>query len=91
MPYRGKLYKKAIETSAHIALENAIKEYYKLHNKTLNNQSARSAKFTRKALEKIKKFAHMRKLELLDLYSNFTNDNNHKKCFSFIDTKNTKE
>jgi len=69
MPYKGKLGGNAIETSVSIALDNAYKEYKELNRRTIEWQSQLSAFKARKALKKIKDLAHLRKLELLTLYS----------------------
>ncbi len=69
MPYKGKLGGNAIETSVSIALDNAYKEYKELNRRTIEWQSQQSAFMARKALKKIKDLAHLRKLELLTLYS----------------------
>lgn len=87
MPYKGKLYRPAVETSVHIAFKNALKEYFILHDKLMVNQSGTKAKQLRKILIKIQSLAQKRKSELLDLYSNFRNDNN-KKCFSDFNKSN---
>jgi hypothetical protein len=69
----GKLFKPAVETAIHMALQQAIIEYYRCHKLLLKNQSRLSAQNARKALEKVKKLAHTRKIELLDYYSSFRN------------------
>lgn len=69
----GKLFKPAVETAIHMALQQAIIEYYKCHKLLLKNQSRLSAQNARKALEKVKKLAQTRKIELLDCYSSFRN------------------
>lgn len=82
MPYKGKLYRPAAETSIHLAFKNALKEYFVLHEKLMVNQSASKAKQLRKILIRIQSLAQKRKSELLDLYSNFRNDKIVKKCYS---------
>lgn len=69
MPYKGKLAGRAIETATAIALQKEIEEYFKYNARCIDWQSERSAFIARKHLEKIKKLAHRRKLELLQLYT----------------------
>jgi predicted dithiol-disulfide oxidoreductase (DUF899 family) len=90
MPNYGRLYKPAIETAAHIALKHALIDYFKFHERVLNNQSANSAKIARKKLQKVITMAKKRRLELLDLYSSYANNHN-KECFSTFSKSNTKE
>lgn len=95
MPYRGKLGGRAIETAIGKALDMAWEEY-KLHQtKCIEWQSKTGAFMARKALEKIKKLAHKRKIELLELYTedkrrlNAYNNNIHS--ISVASEQNTKE
>tara|TARA_B100000900_G_C20196097_1_gene559905 strand:- start:188 stop:481 length:294 start_codon:yes stop_codon:yes gene_type:complete len=90
MPNFGRLYKPAIETAAHGALKHALIDYFKFHERVLNNQSANSAKIARKKLQKVITMAKKRRLELLDLYSSYANNDN-KQCFSTFSKSNTKE
>jgi hypothetical protein len=90
MPNYGRLYKPAIETAAHTALKNALIDYFNMHERVLNNQSANSAKIARKKLQKVIIMAKKRRLELLDLYSSYAN-NHDKECFSTYSKSNTKE
>jgi hypothetical protein len=90
MPNYGRLYKPAIETAAHTALKNALIDYFNMHERVLNNQSANSAKIARKKLQKVITMAKKRRLELLDLYSSYAN-NHDKECFSTYSKSNTKE
>ena len=90
MPNYGRLYKPAIETAAHTALKNALIDYFRMNERVLNNQSANSAKIARKKLQKVITMAKKRRLELLDLYSSYANDND-KECFSDFSKSNTKE
>jgi hypothetical protein len=57
------------DTPTHHALELQLKEYYKHNEWCKKLKSKRSAQRARKALIKIKKLAHMRGLELLNLYT----------------------
>ena len=57
------------DTPTHHALEQQLKEYYKHNAWCKKLKSKRSAQRARKALIKIKKLAHLRGLELLNLYT----------------------
>jgi len=57
------------DTPTHHALEHELKQYYKHTEWCKKLKSKRSAQRARKALIKIKKLAHIRGLELLNLYT----------------------
>ena len=57
------------DTPTHHALEQQLKEYYKHNEWCKKLKSKRSAQRARKAMIKIKKLAHLRGLELLNLYT----------------------
>jgi hypothetical protein len=95
MTYRGKLGGRAIETAISKALDMAWEEYKLQEKHCIERQSKTGAFLGRKALEKIKKLAHKRKIELLELYTedkrrlNAYNNNIHS--ISIISKQNTKE
>ena len=67
---KGKLQHLDIfDTPSHIALEQALKDYYYWWKYCKRLKSKESAFKARKALQRIKDLAHIRKLELLSLYT----------------------
>ena len=68
MPFKGKL-NNPVETAISRALENAFNEYKKYNERTINWKSQRAAFQARKQIQKIKRLAHKRGIEILNLYT----------------------
>ena len=66
---KRKLYRQPVESAKHEQLKQACLEYFTQYEKLMKNPSMRFAFKARKALQRLKKVAHERGLELLDLYA----------------------
>ena len=66
---KRKLYRQPVDSAKHEQFKQACLEYFSNHEKLMKNPSMRFAFKARKALQIIKKVAHERGLELLDLYA----------------------
>jgi ABC-type uncharacterized transport system substrate-binding protein len=65
----AKIYRTPVESARHEQLKVQCMEYFKAMEKLIDRPSRRYAEQARKALINIKKTAHHRGLELLELYA----------------------
>lgn len=63
------IYRKPVESARHEQIKIACMEYFKNFEKLMERPSRRYASRARKALLTLKKCAHHRGLELLELYA----------------------
>jgi len=70
----ARIYRPGVETARHKQLYILFEEYHKEHTKLMKRPSGRFAAKARKALIKLKKAAHARGLELLELYAPSMNE-----------------
>ena len=68
MPYKGKL-NQPVETAISKAIEIEFNQYKKYNERTFNWKSKRAAFLARKHLIRLKKLAHKRGIEILNLYT----------------------
>ena len=68
------IYRQPVETARHEQLKVVCMNYFKAMEKLMDRPSRRYAEKARKALINIKKIAHYRGMELLELYAPSKNE-----------------
>ena len=68
-----RLYRYPVDSAKHTEFKMLCLEYFTYHDKLMTKPSRRYAERARKALQKIKKVAHARGMELLSLYASSMN------------------
>jgi hypothetical protein len=70
----ARIYRPGVDTARHKQLYILFEEYHKNFNKLMEKPSGRYAARARKALIQLKKAAHARGIELLELYAPSMNE-----------------